>query len=101
MSAKLRVVEGRDGGEDRHEPLSPEEKLRVFKRLTASMMDDALGAWSRVYGEFEGRVAHGPMVTPEAAAGFTPACGWSEFLERMWLLQHYLDHMKRICEGRV
>ncbi|HUT52676.1 MAG TPA: hypothetical protein VM658_04740 [bacterium] len=44
------------------------------------------------------RWPRGP-VTGEARKGFKPECGWPEFLERTWLLEHHLDHLKRIREG--
>jgi hypothetical protein len=37
------------------------------------------------------------MVTPEMEEGFKPACGWPEFLEKLWLLKHYLDYIHRFC----
>jgi hypothetical protein len=40
------------------------------------------------------------MVTPEAEKGFRPKCGWPEFLEKMWVLRHYLDYAKRYSEGK-
>jgi hypothetical protein len=30
-----------------------------------------------------------------------PECGWPEFLEKMWLLRHYLDYAKRLSEGKA
>jgi hypothetical protein len=40
------------------------------------------------------------MVTAEMQKGFVPACGWPEFLEKMWLLKHYLDSVGRICRNK-
>ena len=98
MSTELRLIQGGPDEKGRGY-LDPEERLRVFRRMAATMARDALTAWSDIYREFEGKVTCGAMVTGEAGKGFKPECGWPEFLERMWLLEHYLDHLKRICEG--
>lgn len=81
--------------------VSPERKLQHFRNVTCSMLSDALKTWSELYGEFEGVASHGAMVTGNVQKGFEPVCGWPEFLEKMWLLHHYLDHAKRISEGRA
>ncbi len=98
MTKELRLIKG---GPDEKSSVSldPEERLRVFRRMAATMARDALNAWSDVYREFEGKVTSGTMITGEARKGFRPGCGWPEFLERMWLLEHHLDHLKRICDG--
>jgi len=95
-----RVIEG---GEDRpaEVPVSAETQLRHLRNLTASMLGNALDVWSELYCELEGTVSHGVLVRPEAREGFTPKCGWPEYLEKMWVLQHYLDHVRRICEGKA
>jgi hypothetical protein len=35
------------------------------------------------------------MILPDAERGFVPECGWPEFLEKIWLLRHYVDYTKR------
>ena len=40
------------------------------------------------------------LVSPRMQDGFTPACGWPEFLAKMWLLKHYLDCTARMCQGQ-
>jgi hypothetical protein len=82
-------------------PVSPERQHQHVRNVTCSMLSDALKIWSELYGEFEGVVSHGAMVTGNVPNGVVPVRGWPEFLEKMWLLHHYLDHAKRICEGRA
>lgn len=83
-----------------HKTLLPEQKLRHFRNVSSSVLQDALNTWGDIWDEFQGSVTHGFMVTPEAEQGFIPECGWPEFLEKMWALKHYLDYAKRSCEGR-
>lgn len=97
---ELIVIDGGDRREPQPEP-SPEIKLRLLRQVTASMLGNALDVWSELYAEFEGSVVHGAMVNEQVKDGFTPKCGWPEFLEKMWLLQHYLDHASGICEGKA
>ena len=101
MSMELKVITGGEPEKDRREKPSPEVMLRHFRNLTRSMMEDALDVWSEIYGEFEGTVTCGAMITADARKGFKPECGWPEFLEKMRRLEHYLEHAKRICEGRA
>jgi hypothetical protein len=61
-------------------------------------MQDALNVWAELWAELEGRVTSGVMVLPEAENGFKPSCGWPEFLEKMWVLKHYLDFTKRFSQ---
>lgn len=78
--------------------LSPQTKLEHFKNVTNSVMQDALKVWAELWAEFEGSVTSGVMVQCDPQNGFKPSCGWPEFLEKMWLLRHYLDFARRFCE---
>jgi len=98
MERNLRLVSSE---QEKREQASPEEMLRHFRNVTRSMLEDSLTIWGELYSEFEGRVTCGAMITADARKGFKPRCGWPEFLEKMRRLEHYLDHAKRICEGRA
>jgi len=109
MSETLRAATG----EGNHEqvasqgPLSTAE-LKDFKNVTNNLMQDALNVWADLWAELEGprfclrqedAGASGVMVKPESAeGGFEPSCGWNEFLEKMWVLRHYLDFTKRLSQ---
>ena len=80
--------------------LGPEDRLRHFRNVTGSVLQNALETWGDLRKEFQGTDTHGALATPEAAKGFVPECGWPEFQEKMWLLEHYLDYAKRFCEGK-
>ena len=101
METDLKLVRGKDSEEEIMKNCSPEEKLRHFRNVTGFMLEDALKVWADIYSEFEGTVTYGTMITADARKGFKPDCGWPEFLEKMRRLEHYLDHAKRICEGRA
>jgi hypothetical protein len=74
------------------------DKARHLLRVAAAVNNDAQQAWGQLWGEFKSHVTPGGAVMPNLEKGFVPACGWSEFFERMWLLKHYLDSMHRICQ---
>ena len=76
----------------------PTTELRHFKNVTGSVMQDALNVWADLWGKLQGSVTRGVMVRPEVDNGFKPSCGRPEFLEKMWLLRHYLDFAKRFSE---
>ena len=101
MSRQFKVLSGRaERNEETFEIVLPEEKLRHFRNVSSSILQDALDTWGDIWDELQGSVTHGFMVTPEAEKGFQPECGWPEFLEKMWLLKHYLDYAKRYSEGK-
>lgn len=99
MTGRIRLV--RFEAEHEHivsqSPL-PARELQHFKNVTGSVMQDALNVWAELWGELQGSVTCGVMVIPEAENGFKPSCGWPEFLEKMWLLKHYLDFTKKFSE---
>jgi hypothetical protein len=99
MDKKLEVPAGIDeNGHFVKEATSPEEKLRGFKRVVESMMQDALRSWTRIWEEFQDAVVtRSGFVLPQAEGGFKPSCGWPDFMENMWLLKHQLDFTERLC----
>jgi len=78
-------------------PFTPLIQLEHLLKVAASVTQDANCAWGDIWGEFKPLVTPGGMVRPEAKDGFVPSCGWPEFLEKLWLLKHYLDSVQRIC----
>ena len=101
MSRQLKILSGGTEAEEHtYTVVLPEEKLRHFRNVNGSILQDALDTWGDIWNQLQGSVTHGVMVTPEAEKGFVPECGWPEFLEKMWALKHYLDYAKRYCEGR-
>ncbi len=98
MPEKLRLVTREDQPEPTHR-ISPEEKLRLRQKVVADLLKDAQGTWADIWHELMGTVTNGAMILPEADQG--PKCGWPEFLEKLWLLKHYLDYTKRFVEGKA
>lgn len=78
----------------------PTSESEHLLKVAASVVHDASGVWSEMWHEFRPYVTPGGVVRPEMQKGFVPACGWSEFLEKLWLLKHYLDSAERICRGK-
>ncbi len=99
MTGRIRLI--KVGAEHEHLAFqipSLETELRDFKNVTSNVMQDALNVWADLWGELEDSVTCGVMVLPEAENGFKPSCGWPEFLEKMWLLRHYLDFARKFSE---
>ena len=77
--------------------------------MIGNVTQDALNTSGPRSGESFSKGAHtGVTIAPkadedaatsgaESSAGepFKPSCGWPEFMEKMWLLRHYLDFMAR------
>jgi hypothetical protein len=96
MSQGMRLVRF-DGDESQilAQTSSPQVELAHFRKVTSNVVQDALHAWSEIWGELDGDIACGAAVVPEDGKGFTPSCGWPAFLEKMWVLRHNLDFLAR------
>ncbi len=86
----------------------PQAELAHYQRVIGNVTQDALNTWAEIWGELQQGVHTGVTVASrvdesavgsgvEASAGepFKPSCGWPEFLEKMWILRHYLDFLAR------
>lgn len=71
-------------------------ELQNFKNVNNSLMQDALNVWAELWAELDGQVGPCNVDRAKAEDGFEPSCGWSEFLEKMWVLRYYLDFSKRL-----
>ncbi len=76
---------------------SVEHVLKDFRYIVGSVDESALEVWEQLWREFQQGVTPAGAVTSEMEQGFQPSCGWPEFLERFWLLKHYLDYILRFC----
>ena len=72
--------------------------LQNFKNINNSIMQDALNVWADLWAELDGQVGPSNIAKPEIKDGFKPSCGWSEYLEKMWVLWYYLDFSKRLSQ---
>jgi len=77
---------------------TPERALKNFRYVVSSVNESALRVWADLWKQLRGSVTPAGIVGPEMAEGFQPACGWPEFLEKFWLLKHYLDYTRRFCK---
>jgi hypothetical protein len=78
-------------------PFTPITQLEHLLKVSGSVAQDANKVWAEIWVDLKRVATRGGMVLPEAKDGFVPACGWPEFLEKFWLLKHYLDSIQRIC----
>jgi hypothetical protein len=79
---------------------APDRTLRSFRYIVSSVNEEALQAWMDIWKEFKDGVTPAGVVLPAMQQGFQPSCGWGEFLEKFWLLKHYLDYTERICKDQ-
>ena len=78
-------------------PFTPLVELEHLLKVAASVCQDANNAWADVWHELKSCATPAGLVTAEAQKGFVPACGWPEFLEKVWLIKYYLDSAQRVC----
>ncbi len=78
-------------------PFTPMAELEHLLKVAGSVSQDADKVWAEIWAEVKKISTQAGMVRPEAENGFVPSCGWPEFLEKLWLLKHYLDSIQRIC----
>ena len=81
-------------------PFTPLFQLEHLLKVSGSVAQDANKVWAEMWSELKQMSTGGGMIVPEASQGFVPGCGWPEFLEKFWLLKHYLDSIQRICDGK-
>jgi len=86
-------VENRLNGMMEEGAVSAERKLKSFRYVVGSVNDSALKVWAELWREFQQGVTPNGVVLPATERGFKPSCGWPEFLEKFWLLKHYLDYV--------
>ena len=84
---------------DRDDPAAAERALKSFRYLVASVNEDAAKTWGDLWEQLRTGVTPVGTVLPAMEQGFKPACGWAEFLEKFWLLKHYLDSIDHFCRG--
>ncbi len=81
-------------------PVTPVAELEHLLKVAGSVSQDANQLWAEMWSEFKRVVTGSGVIVPEAKDGFVPTCGWPEFLEKFWLLKHYLDSIRRICDRK-
>ena len=79
-------------------PVTALTQLNHLLKVAGSISQDANKTWAEIWGELKQLTTGGGLIVPEAGKGFVPECGWPEFLEKFWLLKHYLDSIQRICD---
>ncbi len=94
---------------DRRAPAAPRDKSfcdggdpagvpEAFLAVVGSVNESALKTWTELWEEFKPHVMPAGLVHPQMQKGFKPSCGWAEFLEKLWVLKHYLDFTRRLCD---
>ena len=78
--------------------VSAQAKLRDLRCVTHDAVQDAINVWDELWAELDGQGDAEETVSPEA--GFEPACGWTDFLKKMWVLRHHLDFTQRVSRDR-
>lgn len=100
MPGKLEVVLGGKQPED-HRFLSPEEDLKNFQKIIDNLLGEAQLTWAEIWNDLMGTITNGTIILADAHKGAKPKCGWAEFLEKLWLLKHYLDYTRKFAAGDV
>jgi hypothetical protein len=75
-------------------------QLDHLLKVAGSITQDANKTWADIWGDLKRLTTGSGLIVPEGEKGFVPACGWPEFLEKFWLLKHYLDSIQRICDRK-
>jgi hypothetical protein len=76
--------------------ISSTTELQDFKNVTNNLMQDALNVWADLWAELETKVGQNINIVTKSGDGLEPSCGWKEFLEKMWVLRHYLEFNERL-----
>ena len=77
-------------------------RMRHFQGVAASVMEEAQKLWEEIWVDLQD-----PRTPEEIIDGVPlsesalPACGWPEFMDKIFLLGHYLDYTRRLCDGSI
>lgn len=96
MPREFTVISGKGEEQQHYRIATLDERMFHFRNIIGSVCEDAQDVWGEVWQELQGSVTDGYMVLPDAEAGFKPKCGWPEFLEKIWLLKHYIDYAQKL-----
>jgi hypothetical protein len=96
MPKELTVVSGKGKGETAYRLITCDESMEHFKNVVCSVCEDAQQVWGEVWRELQGSVTDGYLILPDGEKGFKPKCGWPEFLEKIWLMKHYIDYARKL-----
>ncbi|MDD2901974.1 MAG: hypothetical protein PHU44_06020 [Syntrophales bacterium] len=102
MPGRLEVILGGKKPEDQdHDVFSFEEDFTSYQQVIDNLLRDAQNTWAEIWHELMGTVTNGTIILSDANKGAKPKCGWAEFLEKLWLLKHYLDYTRRFAAKDV
>jgi len=77
-------------------------KMRHFRAVAASLMDEALKVWAEIWQAWQDTRTPDEIIDgiDKPATAF-PACDRQKLMENLYLLRHYLDYTKRLCDGSI
>lgn len=78
-------------------PVTPLAEVEHLLKVAASVTQDANHVWTDIWAQVKPLATSRGKAGVQIEGGFVPSCGWPEFLEKLWLLKHYLDSVQRIC----
>jgi hypothetical protein len=77
-------------------------KMRHFRAVAASIMDEALKVWAEIWQSCQDTRTPDEIIDGiDKPASAFPACDRQKLLENLYLLKHYLDYTKRLCDGSI
>lgn len=82
-------------------PCQNSDQLNHLLRVADSISLDAAKVWSELWAQIQPQVNPAGSDLGENEAGFVPACGWTEFLEKFFQIKHYLDATRRVCQKKA
>lgn len=89
-------------GHDEWEIERTNAKLRHFRGIAASVMNDALKVWQQIWECCQdSRTCYEILDGIDEPGDQIPSCGWPELRERLFLLKHYIEYAQKLCEGSI
>jgi hypothetical protein len=95
MTKKFRIPDEMRTTDEPFDIQREDRGVKYIRYIVGSLNEEAQKTWSDLWKELKTGVTPAGIVMPEMAQGFIPECGWAEFLEKFWLMKHYLDSIHR------
>lgn len=102
MNCNLKTIDETPCGHDKWEIERTNAKLRHFRGVAASVMNDALKVWQQIWENcIDTRTCEEILEGIDATESHIPLCGWTELREKLYLLRHYIEYAQRLCDGSI
>lgn len=77
-------------------------KMRHFMGVSATIIKEALKVFDEIWAACgDTRTSEDILEGKPEPSDELPTCGWDDMRRKLHLLRHYLDYVKKLCDGSI